>query len=45
MTTILERNDVPIRMVKTRNAGYIVYEDEVQIFAEPFADMRSVLRG
>jgi|SRR5689334_13875185 hypothetical protein len=44
MATILERNNVPIRMIKARSAGYILYEDEAQIFAEPFADMRSVLR-
>jgi hypothetical protein len=44
MTTILERNNVPIRMIKARSAGYILYEDEAQIFAEPFADIRRVLR-
>ena len=44
MATILERNNVAIRMIKARNAGYILYEDEAQIFAEPFADIRRVLR-
>ena len=44
MATILERNNVPIRMIKARNVGYILYEDEAQIFAEPFADVRRVLR-
>lgn len=44
MATILERNDVVIRMIKSRSAGYILYEDEAQILAEPFADLRRVLR-
>jgi len=44
MVTILERNNVPIRMIIAHSAGYILYEDEAQIFAEPFADIRRVLR-
>ena len=43
MATILERNNVFIRMVKARRAGYILYEDEAQILAEPFADIRRIL--
>ena len=43
MATILERNDVFIRTIKIQRPGYVLYEDEAQIFAEPFADIRSVL--
>lgn len=43
MATILERNNVFIRMITTRRTGYILYEDEAQIFAEPFAEIRRVL--
>jgi hypothetical protein len=28
------------RMIKTRRPGYIVYEDDDQIAAEPFRDLR-----
>jgi hypothetical protein len=44
LATILERNNVPIRMIKSRKTGYILYEDEAQVLAEPFADIRQVLR-
>jgi hypothetical protein len=40
---ILERNDVFVRTIKVQRTGYILYEDEAQIFAEPFADIRRVL--
>ena len=43
MATILERNDVFVRMIKVERTGYILYEDEAQILAEPFADIRRVL--
>ena len=43
MAAILERNDVFIRTIKVQRPGYVLYEDEAQIFAEPFADIRSVL--
>jgi hypothetical protein len=39
MTVILESNDVPIRMIKAERIGYVVYEDEFQVVAEPFADL------
>lgn len=38
MVLLLEHHDVPIRMVKTTRPGYVVYEDEFQIVAVPFAD-------
>ncbi len=43
MTRILERNNVLVWVIKSRRAGYIIYEDEAQIVAEPFADVRRVL--
>ena len=44
MVAILENNDVPVRLIKTFTPGYIVYEDEHQIVAEPYAEMCSWLR-
>ena len=43
MAAILERNEVFIRMIKAQRAGYILYEDEAQVFAQPFADIRRIL--
>jgi hypothetical protein len=38
LVSILENNGVSVRMLKANRVGYIVYEDEFQIVAEPFAD-------
>ena len=35
---ILENHGVNVRMIKSERVGYVVYEDEHQIVAEPFAD-------
>ena len=43
MAAILERNDFFVRMIKAQKTGYILYEDEAQVFAQPFADIRRVL--
>jgi len=40
IVSILENHDVPTRMIKTARPGYIVYEDEYQVAAEPFADRK-----
>ena len=45
MATLLERNDVFIRVIKAHRTGYILYEDETQIFAEPFAEIRRNLKA
>jgi hypothetical protein len=37
---ILEQNGVFVHVCRTDRPGYIVYEDEFQIVAEPFADLR-----
>jgi hypothetical protein len=39
MRLILEENGVLTRMLKAPKVGYVVYEDEHQVVAEPFADM------
>ena len=40
MITLLENNDVYIRTVKSEKIGYRLYEDDAQVLAQPFADMR-----
>jgi hypothetical protein len=40
LVAILEDHGVFVRMLKADRVGYVVYEDEYQIVAEPFADMR-----
>ena len=37
LVSILQNHGVTVRMLKTDRVGYIVYEDEFQIVAEPFA--------
>ena len=36
IATILRQHDIPVRMLKSSKPGYIVYEDDLQIAAEPF---------
>ncbi|MEK6238427.1 MAG: hypothetical protein N2C14_27230 [Planctomycetales bacterium] len=40
IAAILEIHGIPVRMIKTTNPGYIVYEDSQQVAAEPFRDHR-----
>jgi hypothetical protein len=40
LVLILEHHGVSVRMLKANRIGYIVYEDEFQIVAEPFTDTR-----
>ena len=40
---ILDRNDVFIWTIKVQRIGYVLYEDEAQVLAEPFADIRRTL--
>ncbi len=44
LVTILERNDILIWTVRSPRTGYIHYEDEVQVFAQPDGDVRPLLR-
>jgi len=39
MAAFLERRGIAVRVLKAERVGYVVYEDEFQIVAEPFADM------
>jgi hypothetical protein len=41
LAVILEHHGVSVRMLKASRVGYIVYEDEFQIVAQPFADTSS----
>ncbi|KAA6460136.1 hypothetical protein DYQ86_13870 [Acidobacteria bacterium AB60] len=36
MVRILERNGISVKKIKTDKPGYVVYEDEWQLVAEPF---------
>lgn len=36
---ILENHGFPVQVLRAERVGYVVYEDEYQITAEPFADM------
>ncbi len=38
MVAVLKHHDVPVHMIKAARPGYVVYEDEFQIVAVPFAD-------
>jgi len=38
IVSILENHSVQARMIRTARPGYIVYEDEFQVTAEPFAN-------
>jgi hypothetical protein len=40
MVAILENHGVSVRMLKAERVGYVVYEDEYQVVAEPFSDVR-----
>jgi len=39
LVAILQNHGVPVRMLKADRVGYVVYEDEYQVVAEPFADI------
>ncbi|HEY6249935.1 MAG TPA: hypothetical protein VI685_08230 [Candidatus Angelobacter sp.] len=40
LVAILQNHGVPVEMLKANHVGYVVYEDEYQVVAEPFADTR-----
>jgi hypothetical protein len=41
MVAILESHGVSVRMLKADRVGYVVYEDEHQVVAQPFSDVRA----
>ena len=44
MVAILEARDFFMRMIKTEMPGYIIYSDEAQVLAHPYADLRRLLK-
>jgi len=38
MKRIVEANGYSVGLVRADRVGYVIYEDEVQVVAEPFAD-------
>jgi hypothetical protein len=38
IVVLLEHHDIRVRMIKSERPGYVLYEDEFQIVAVPFAD-------
>lgn len=40
MAAILRNQGYHVTMTKTRKPGYLIYEDEHQVVAEPFRDLR-----
>lgn len=42
---ILETYGYQVTMIRERRVGYIVYEDELQVIAEPFADTKTRPNG
>lgn len=38
LTVILKAHNIPIEILETSRPGYIVYEDEFQVTAEPFKE-------
>jgi hypothetical protein len=40
LISLLQENGYPIEIIRAERVGYIVYEDEQQVVAEPFSDTR-----
>ncbi len=38
---ILDAHDLAVSVISTKGPGYIVYEDDVQVVGEPFADTQT----
>jgi hypothetical protein len=43
LVAILERNDCFIWTIKAQRPGYIDYEDEIQVLARPYEDVRLLM--
>ena len=41
LARVIDRHGIWVNMSKTRHPGYVVFEDEYQIVAEPFSGCRS----
>ena len=44
LVAILERNDMFVWTITSAQVGKVYYEDDVQVFAQPYREMRRVLR-
>jgi hypothetical protein len=40
VAAIVENHGIPVQMLKSQRVGYVVYEDDFQIVAEPFSDLK-----
>jgi hypothetical protein len=38
MKDILEAHGHPVKMLREARVGYVIYEDDFQVVAEPFSD-------
>jgi hypothetical protein len=38
---VLDRHGYPVAIIREQRVGYVVYEDEYQVVAEPFEDTRT----
>lgn len=38
---MLRAHDIPVEIIRTSRPGYVLYEDEFQVAAEPFNDSRA----
>jgi hypothetical protein len=38
VVSILDAHDIPVEVIRSNRPGYIVYEDEFQVAAEPFQE-------
>lgn len=38
LINLLQENGYPIETIRTKRVGYVVYEDDQQVVAEPFSD-------
>jgi hypothetical protein len=45
VVAILNERGIFMRMIKCKTPGYIIYEDQVQVLAYPFPDMRRLLKS
>ena len=43
MVAFLEERGFFMRMIRTEVPGYIIYEDEAQVLAHPYADIRRLM--
>jgi hypothetical protein len=41
IAAILERHGHPVTLLSEARVGYVIWEDEFQVIAEPFSDTRT----